>query len=240
MVHPKTRILIADDDPLIRRLVGGYLERLGCAVVVAEDTAAALEAVRTQAPDVVVLDIIFPEDKTQRSAATDGVDVLRRLREWGDIPVVMLSGVGSPDVKVRTLNAGADDYLSKPFHLEELVARIEAVLRRTRLTRQQQRPLHFQRLRIDPLQRAVWKDDQPLRLTRFEFDLLYTLAQHPRRVFSRERLLLAAGREGQYSDPQTIDVHIRQLRRKLEDNPAQPAFIKTVRGVGYRFEDAPM
>jgi two-component system, OmpR family, alkaline phosphatase synthesis response regulator PhoP len=134
---------------------------------------------------------------------------------------------------------GADDYVPKPFDLQELSARIEAILRRAGDDVKGERVLSFRRLRLDPGERRVWKDGDPIELTGIEFDLLYTLARRPEHVFSRDKLLELAWKDSSYCVPKVIDVHIGHIRKKIEDDPSRPVFIITVRGTGYRFEDAP-
>ena len=235
----KRKILIVDDDQQLVRELDGRLNKLGYKVDTAEDGAAAIKKARAMDPDLIILDISFSDSKTSQKYSIDGIEVLRRLRESGSIPVLMLSATSIPSVKVMALSIGADDYLTKPFDFEELIARVEAILRRTRTERTDFQVLTFSRLRLDPGERCVYKDGAPIDLTGLEFDILYTLARRPRHVFSRERLLQAAWKEASYSISKTVDVHIGHIRRKIEDDPARPAFLVTVRGVGYKFEDTP-
>lgn len=235
----KSKILIVDDDQQILRDVGGRLRKLGYIVDTGEDGATALTKANTNDPDLVILDISFSDGKTSQRHSIDGIEVLRRLRESGTIPVLMLSATSIPSVKVMALSIGADDYLTKPFDFEELVARVEAILRRTQSEQAGFEVLTFSRLRLDPGQRRVWKDGVPIDLTSLEFDILYTLARRPGHVFSREWLLRAAWKDVSYSIPKTVDVHIGHIRHKIEDNPERPAFLVTVRGIGYKFEDTP-
>ena len=235
----KSKILIVDDDHELLRDTRGRLSRLGYIVDTAEDGATALTKINTIEADLVVLDISFSEGKTSPKPSIDGIEVLRRLRESGTIPVLMLSATSIPSVKVMALSIGADDYLTKPFDFDELVARVEAILRRTRSEQAGFEVLTFSRLRLDPNERRVWKDGVPIDLTSLEFDILYTLARRPRHVFSREWLLRAAWKEVSYSIPKTVDVHIGHIRHKIEDDPEHPALLVTVRGIGYKFEDTP-
>jgi len=235
----KSKILIVDDDQQLLRDVGGGLRKLGYIVDTAEDGATALTKANSKDPDIVVLDISFSDAKTSPRHSVDGIEVLRRLRESGSIPVLMLSATSIPSVKVMALSMGADDYLTKPFDFEELAARVEAILRRTRSEQAGGEVLTFSRLRLDPGERRVWKDGVPIDLTSLEFDILYTLARRPRHVFSREWLLRAAWKEVNYSTPKTVDVHIGHIRHKIEDDPEHPALLVTVRGIGYKFEDTP-
>ncbi len=236
---PKSTILVVDDDQQLLREVSGRLGKLGYIADTAEDGATAIAKAKTLDPDLVVLDISFSDGRNPQEHSVDGIEVLRRLRESGTTPVLMLSATSIPSVKVMALSIGADDYLTKPFDLDELVARVEAILRRTQSERPGVEVLTFSRLRLDPGERCVWKDGVPVDLTSLEFDILYTLARRPRHVFSRERLLRAAWKEVSYGVPKTVDVHIGHIRHKIEDDPAQPALVVTVRGVGYKFEDTP-
>lgn len=240
MTHlPKKTILIVDDDQQLLRDVRSHLERQGYEVATAKDGYSALQLAREITPNLVVLDINFPVSKKTGTASVDGVEVLRRLRESDNIPVIMLSSTNITAVKVMALRIGADDYLSKPFELKELDARIEAILRRTEHEAPGERILSFRRLRLDPGERHVWKDDTPLEFTGIEFDILYTLARRPEHVFTREKLIEIAWKANAYCVPKAVDVHIGHIRKKIEDDPAHPTFIVTVRGTGYRFEDTP-
>jgi len=236
---PKRRILVVDDDVKLLREVQAHLEKLGYEVSTASDGRAALALAKSTEPDLVVLDINFPEDKKRTERTLDGIEVLRTLRDSGSVPVLMLSSTNSSSVKVMTLTIGADDYVPKPFDLQELSARIEAILRRSRDESQEAKVLNFRRLRLDPGERRVWKDGEPVELTSVEFDVLSTLARRPNHVFTREKLLELAWKDASYSIPKVVDVHIGHIRKKLEDDPNQPTLVVTVRGTGYRFEDTP-
>lgn len=235
----KCTILVVDDDPHMLELVKAHLEKSGYAVATAVDGRSGLALAARATPELIVLDIALDNSQTAANWSIDGIDVLRRLRDSGDVPVVMLSATNISSVKVMTLAMGADDYLPKPFDLHELSARIEAVLRRTRHERPGHKVLIFDRLRLDPGERRVWKDDTLIELTAVEFDVLYTLARRPNHVFTREKLLDLAWKDAQCSIPKVVDVHVGHIRKKIEDDPARPAFIVTVRGTGYRFENAP-
>lgn len=235
----KIRILVVDDDPQLVREVRSFLEQRGYAVTVAHDGATALRLVRETAPHLVVLDINFPASKTSKDRAVDGLEVLQRLRDSDDIPILMLSATNISAVKVMALSAGADDYVSKPFDLPELGARVEAILRRVGHAVSAEKVLSFARLRLDPGERRAWKDGKLVDLTGLEFDILYTLAQRPAHVFSRDALIELAWKGEALCVPQAVNVHIGHIRQKLEDDPSHPVFITTVRGSGYRFEDAP-
>ena len=239
MTVSKTRILVVDDDRQLLREVRSHLEKLGYEVATAEDGLSALKLAHSASPDLVVLDINFPDSKGSRSRSVDGVEVLRRLRESGNVPILMLSTTNISAVKVMALSIGADDYVSKPFELQELGARIEAILRRTGQELPGERVLSFRRLRLDPGERRVWKDGEPVNLTGIEFDILYTLARRPEHVFTRDKLIELAWKGDSSCVPKAVDVHIGHIRKKIEDNPTHPTFIVTVRGTGYRFEDVP-
>ena len=235
----KTKILVVDDDRQLLREVRSHLEKLGYEVATAEDGLSALKLAQSMSPDLVVLDINFADSKKSRSRSVDGVEVLRRLRESGNVPILMLSTTNISAVKVMALSIGADDYVSKPFELQELGARIEAILRRTGHELPGERVLSFRRLRLDPGERRVWKDGTPIELTGIEFDILYTLARRPEHVFTRDKLIEHAWKGDSCCVPKAVDVHIGHIRKKIEDDPGHPTFIVTVRGTGYRFEDVP-
>lgn len=234
----KTKILVVDDDRQVLREVRAHLERLGYEVTTAEDGLSALKLAQSTAPDLVVLDINFPDFKNSRSHTLDGVEVLRRLRESGRIPILMLSTTNISAVKVMALSIGADDYVSKPFELQELGARIEAILRRSGHELPGERVLSFRRLRLDPGERRVWKDGEPTALTGIEFDILYVLARRPEHVFTRDKIIENAWKGDCCCVAKAVDVHVGHIRKKIEDDPSRPAFVVTVRGTGYRFEDA--
>ena len=247
MTRPsKTKILVVDDDLHILEEVKSYLEKLGDEVVTAKDGYAALRIARSISPALVVLDVTLEMGDTFRKVSPrpqreslDGIEVLRRLRDSGNVPVLMLSATNVAVVKVMALTIGADDYLSKPFDLQELSARIDAILRRTRNGLPKDQVLNLRRLRLDPGARRVWKDGEPIALTGIEFDMLYTLARRPDHVFTRDKLLESAWKATCCCVPKAVDVHIGHIRRKVEDNPDHPTLIVTVRGAGYRFEDVP-
>lgn len=235
----KRKILVVDDDLVLARDIRKHLEKLGYEVASAPDGRAALSLAKSIEPDLVILDINLSSVGKNGERSIDGIEVLRVLRESGKVPVLMLSSTNISAVKVMTLTIGADDYVSKPFDLQELGARIEAILRRSRDEANGDRVLSFRRLRLDPGERRVWKDGTPIELTGIEFDLLYTLARRPEHVFSRDKLLELAWNNPSYSIPKVVDVHIGHIRKKIEDDPGNPSFIVTVRGTGYRFEDVP-
>ena len=226
------RILIVDDEPGITATVRAYLEKDGFTVSSAADGPAALKAARALKPDLIVLDVMLP--------GMDGFEVLQQLRRESDVYVLMLTARSGETDKIVGLSVGADDYLTKPFSPRELAARVKAVLRRGRNHTAHDGVLAFRRLRVDPAARQAWKDGDELSLTAIEFDLLHALARHRGRVLSREQVIELVWGNDFYGDERVVDVHLGHLRRKVEDDPANPALIATVRGAGYRFEDEPL
>ncbi len=224
---PVVRVLVVEDDPAISHLVASYLEQAGFVVDVAKDGETAVDLAGSLRPDVIVLDLMLP--------GMDGIEVCRRVRTFSDAYIVMLTARTEEIDRLIGLSVGADDYLGKPFSPRELVARIRAMLRRPRAADPGAEPIRrFGALQIDPEAREVKLGDQPLELTRTEFDLLEVLSAHPRRAFPR-RLLLEQVWDGDwFGDDHVVEVHVANLRRKLEDDPQAPRYIHTVRGVGYR------
>ena len=235
--NQKIKILVIDDDQKLLRDVRAHLEKLGYEVSTVDDGVSGLKRMKSFYPDLIVLDVNFPNDNGSRRQSLDGVEVLRRIRESSTVPVLMLSITTISTMKIMALSIGADDYVSKPFDLQELSARIESILRRTNQNIPNTQVLRFQRLCLDPGERRVWKDDQPIELTGIEFDILYTLARKPEHVFTRDYLLEHAWKDSSFVVPKAVDVHIGHIRKKIEDHPSSPTFIITVRSVGYRFED---
>lgn len=232
MQDSSRKILVVDDEPTIVSTVQAYLEREGYTVYTAMDGPAALKAAHAFRPGLVVLDIMLP--------GMDGIEVLRRLRQGSDVYVLMLTARADETDKIVGLSVGADDYLTKPFSPRELVARVKAILRRGRNAARGEAMLIFHRLRIDPDARQVWKDDEAVELTSIEFDILHALARHRGRVLSREQLIEQVWGYDYYGDERVVDVHIGRIRKKLEDDPANPTLIVTVRGAGYRLEAEPL
>ncbi|MEU0061368.1 response regulator transcription factor [Streptomyces sp. NPDC006334] len=222
------RVLVVEDDPTVAEVVAGYLERAGYAVQRADDGPTALMRAAECRPHLVVLDLMLP--------GMDGLEVCRRLRQRGPVPVIMLTARGDEDDRIMGLEVGADDYVTKPFSPRELVLRVESVLRRTRPVVASQ-PLSAAGLIIDPAARRTTKNGTELSLTLREFDLLSFLVRHPGRAFSREDLMREVW-GWDFGDLSTVTVHVRRLRGKVEDDPAQPRLIQTVWGVGYRFDPA--
>ena len=233
------KILVVDDDVTLLHDVKGYLERQSYEVHTVPDGQTAVRHAGASDFDLVVLDINFPNSGLRNVHAMDGIEVLRILRESSGVPVLILSTTNIASVKVMALTLGADDYMAKPFDLHELEARIKAILRRAEHGVPGDRILSFRRLRLVPGERRVWKDGESVELTGIEFDLLYTLAQHPEHVFTRSKLINIVWKGNYQCVPKAVDVHIGHIRKKLEDNPGQPTLIVTVRGSGYRFEDRP-
>ncbi|MFN8521911.1 MAG: response regulator transcription factor [Chloroflexota bacterium] len=225
------RVLVVDDEPIVTEVVQRYLMRDGFQVTVVSDGEAALAAAREVGPDLVVLDLMLPK--------LDGLEVCKRLRGESNVPIIMLTAKGDEADKILGLGIGADDYLTKPFSPGELTARVKAVLRRTAAPAAGTMAgdtLRFGTLRINPRARAVDRDDQELHLTAKEFDLLYFLAKNAGQVFSREQLLDNVWDFEWFGDASTVTVHIRRLREKVEPNSMRPRYIKTVWGIGYKFE----
>jgi len=225
-------IMLVDDEESIQKLLTYPLEREGYTVVQARDGEEALRRFAEQPIDLVVLDVMLPR--------LDGLEVCRRLRTGSAVPIIMLTARDDEVDKVLGLELGADDYITKPFSIREFRSRIRAVLRRSGLKadRASDGTIESGALAIDPAKRAVTVDGERAQLTYVEFEVLHTLASHPGRVYSRQALLEAVWGDSAYREPRTIDVHIRHLREKIEPDPREPAYIFTVRGVGYRFRDA--
>ena len=220
------RVLVVDDERKIRDVVGSYLAREGYTVLFAETGEAALDLALREHPDLVVLDLKLPD--------LAGEEVARAVRKVSELPIIMLTAKSAEADRLAGLALGADDYLVKPFSVRELAARVAAVLRRTKGLRSEI-SIDGGKLVIDPAPRTARLDGVRLTLTRTEFDLLLALVSGFPRVLSREQLLTAA--RGYRSEPEerTIDAHVKNLRRKLRDDPKQPRYIHTAAGVGYRF-----
>lgn len=229
MTNP-TRVLVVDDEPPIVELISGYLAREGWEVSTVSDGLSAVEAVRERAPDLVVLDVMLP--------GLDGFDVLRRIRTFSDAYVILLTARAEEIDRIVGLTVGADDYLVKPFSPRELVARIRALLRRPRVPQGGSLdPLRLGDLVIDERRRAVSLRGVPVILTTTEFNLLLTLARDPGVVFSRQKLLDRVWGFDYVGDEHVVDVHLANLRRKLGDDAADPRFVETVRGAGFRLKE---
>jgi DNA-binding response OmpR family regulator len=232
---PAARLLIVEDDDTLRPMVAERLAEEGYAVETAADGEAALERVEARVPDLIVLDVMLP--------GLDGLEVCRRVRaEHPHVYVLMLTARTDEIDRVVGLEVGADDYVTKPFSLKELVARVRAALRRMRLTSTateagdgEEVPLRHDGLRIDPVRRTVEKDGEAIHLTVREFDLLLFLAQHPGRPFTRAQLLDRVWDIQYEGYSRTVDSHVQRLRAKIEDDSGDPHHVRTVWGVGYKF-----
>jgi DNA-binding response OmpR family regulator len=222
------RVLVVDDERNLVNLLRGYLEREGFEVYEALDGVTALEVAQRIDPELVVLDWMLP--------GIDGTRVLSELRRFSDAYVIMLTARSEEVDKIVGLSAGADDYLTKPFSPGELLARIRAMLRRPRGgAGGAEAPLEFGDLVVDPGRREVRLRDEEVGLTALEFDLLCALASRPGFVFTRGQLLERVWGESYFGGDHVVDVHVANLRKKIEDDPSNPRYVQTVRGVGYRF-----
>lgn len=222
------RILIVDDEPQIRLAVQRSLEAHGFTVTAVSSGEEALHVIPTWSPQVVVLDLMMP--------GIDGFEVLRQTREWSDVPIIVLSARGQEQEKVLALNMGADDYITKPFGVPELLARIRAIVRRTRGT-DDSNDLVFSNIRIDIAQRLVTVRGKELHLTPREYDLLIVLASNSGKVLTHRFLLETVWGGYAAENARQLRVYINYLRKKIEANPAEPEIIVTEPGVGYRFRD---
>ncbi|WBO67919.1 response regulator transcription factor [Streptomyces camelliae] len=230
------RVLVVDDDPTVSEVVAGYLTRAGFTVDVAADGPSAVAGATAQPPDLVVLDLMLP--------GMDGLEVCRRIRQAGPLPVIMLTARGDEEDRILGLEVGADDYVTKPFSPRELVLRVESVLRRAGALMAAQgassapaaaRELRSGPLALDPTARRATREGKELALTLREFDLLEFFLRNPGRAISREELMRRVW-GWDFGDLSTVTVHVRRLREKIEDDPAGPRLISTVWGVGYRFD----
>src|SRR3989304_5945670 len=222
-----TRILVVDDEQLYRHLLKVNLETEGYEVSAANDGEQALEMVTSRQPDLVILDVAMPR--------LDGFETCERIRQFSDVPVIMLTARGEEQDRVHGLNVGADDYVLKPFSATELVARVRAVLRRAKTTQQiiHRRYFSHMNLRIDFARAEVWKSEHPVYLSATEYRLLLQFAQHAGRLLSAEELLTAVWGESYREDKEILWVSIARLRQKLEDDPHNPQHIVTRSGLGY-------
>jgi two-component system, OmpR family, response regulator ResD len=221
-------VLIADDEPMVREVLGRYLEQDGFRVQGAEDGEAALAAIGNDGADLVLLDLMLPR--------LDGFEVFRRIRADRPTPVIMLTARGDETDRIVGLELGADDYIAKPFSPREVVARVRAVLRRANSSPTADGILRFHDVEIDPARREALRGGEPVHLTRKEFDLLWYLASRPGVTLTRSELLERVWDFAWDGDTSTVTVHIRRLREKIEADPSLPRHLVTVWGVGYRFE----
>jgi DNA-binding response OmpR family regulator len=223
-----TTVLVVDDEAIVRDVVARYLRREGFEVLEAADGDAARAAVLGGGPDLVVLDVMLP--------GVDGLELCRWIRGRSDVPVIMLTARGEESDRIVGLELGADDYVTKPFSPRELAVRVRTVLRRSAPAAEGEQRVAFGCVELDGPARSAWRAGVPLRLTAREFDLLWFLARHPRRVFSRDQLMRSVWGYASALDTGTVTVHIRRLREKIEDDPSSPVHLQTVWGAGYRLE----
>jgi DNA-binding response OmpR family regulator len=228
-MNPKNTILVVDDEATIREVVRRYLELEGFQVDEAADGFEALDAIKAHQPDLIVLDLMLP--------GIDGLSLTQHLRQDREIPIIMLTAKSEASDRIRGLDLGADDYITKPFSPQEVVSRVRAVLRRVESTTEShtQKLISFDRLVINPVSHEVKVDGDVISLTAKEFELMLYFAQHPQQVFKRSQLLGSVWDDELYTDPSTVTVHIRRLREKIEIDPSCPQHILTVWGVGYKF-----
>ena len=230
-VEPRlAKILVVDDEPNIREVVGLYLRRDGHTVISASDGEEALYLFRHANPELIVLDLMLPK--------LNGFEVCRRIQSERRVPVIMLTAKGEEEERIVGLGVGADDYVVKPFSPRELVARVTAVLRRVEEPTAQdntQPVLNFDGLIVDPNKREARVEDRPVTLTAREFDLLHYLASSPGRVYTRDHLMETVWGYTFAAETSTVTVHMRRLREKIEPDPANPRYLQTVWGVGYKF-----
>ena len=226
------RVLIVDDEETVREVVGQYLELEGFLILQASNGLEALRLAEKTPPDLVILDLTLP--------GIDGLEVCRRIRAVSAVPILMLTARAEDVEKLEGFNAGADDYLTKPFNPRELVARVQAIMRRLGALNVPAMvfdgDLHYGDITIHSNTRQVERNGGLVGLTTKEYDLLYFLAAHPRQVFTREQLLEHVWDYDNYGEDSTVTVHIRRLREKVEHDPSRPRHLRTVWGIGYKFE----
>ena len=225
-IRPVATVLVVDDEPIVREVVVRYLEREGYATLEAGDGNDARALLERESPDLVVLDVMLP--------GADGLELCRWIRSRSRLPVIMLTARGEEADRIVGLELGADDYVTKPFSPRELAARVRTVLRRARSGEPVFERLAFGDVELDAATRDVRKGGVEVRLTAKEFDLLWFLASHPRRVFGRDQLMSRVWGYEAALDTGTVTVHVRRLREKVEDDPSEPRHLQTVWGVGYR------
>lgn len=226
-----TRLLLVDDEENLRQALGYALRQEGYDVVTAEDGRRALAQFRSAQPDLVILDVMLP--------GIDGLEVCRRIRRESDVPIILLTARDTEVDRIVGLEIGADDHLGKPFSTRELIARVRALLRRSRRAPAAERPetLRAEGLTVDVLKRQVRRDGEEVRLTPKEFDLLAFLMEEPGVVMTREQILARVWAQERAGDMRTVDTHVRTLRQALGESAERPRWIETVRGVGYRFRE---
>jgi two-component system response regulator RegX3 len=224
-----TRILLVEDEAAISEPLAESLGREGFEAVVASTLAGARKAFRHQPPDLILLDVMLPDG--------DGRDLAREIRKDSDVPIVMLTARGEEIDRVLGLELGADDYVVKPFSSRELTARIRAIMRRGRAP-DRGGPIENGSLRLDPVSRTVTKEGDEIELAAREFDLLHLLMANPGEVLRRERIMDEVWDPHWFGPTKTLDVHVSWLRKKIEEDPSNPEYITTIRGVGFRFRPA--
>ncbi len=220
-------VLVVDDEPIVRGVVARYLEREGFRTLQAGDGETARALLERESPSLVVLDLMLP--------GVDGLSLCRWIRARSDLPVIMLTALGEESDRIVGLELGADDYVTKPFSPRELATRVKTVLRRSKSGEIEPAKVIAGRIEIDASTREARRSGELLKLTTREFDLLWFLARHPRRVFSRSQLMDRVWGYTAALDSGTVTVHVRRLREKIEDDPSRPRHLETVWGVGYRF-----
>ena len=220
-------VLVVDDEAIVRDVVVRYLKRDGYRTLEAADGAEALRLLDSEQPSLVVLDVMLPQH--------DGLEICRRIRSRSDLPIIMLTARGEEADRIVGLELGADDYVTKPFSPRELAVRVRNLLRRAATAPVLGAATGFGDVELDADAREVRKAGLPLKLTLKEFDLLWFLASHPRRVFSRDQLMESVWGYTSTLDTGTVTVHVRRLREKIEDDPSRPRHLETVWGAGYRF-----
>ncbi len=232
-MEKRTRILVVDDEPKISKMIADYLKATGFDVESAENGIQALSRLEEASPDLMVLDVMMP--------GIDGFDVVRRIREISTLPVILLTARAAENDKLVGLELGADDYLTKPFSMKELAARIRAVLRRSkgfsREAAASTQVLKSVDIVLDLEKRTVHRGGQPVQLTGVQFDILAHLMENPGRVFTRMQLLESVQDHAFEGYERTIDVHIKNIRKALEPNPSRPVYVLTVWGVGYKLAE---
>jgi DNA-binding response OmpR family regulator len=219
------RVLVVEDDPTVREVAVSYLQAAGFVVSSATDGFAAIQAVSTVLPDLIVLDRMLP--------GIDGAEVCRRIRSTTTVPIIMLTAMGSTEDRITGLEAGADDYLTKPFSPRELVLRVQSILRRSVTELTPEAAFELGEFSLDPSARLISKNGEVLALSAREFDLFAFLLKHPHQAFSREQLLKSVW-HWDFGDLSTVTVTVRRVREKIEDDPTNPTILVTVWGVGYR------
>ncbi|MHB8524533.1 MAG: response regulator [Candidatus Acidiferrales bacterium] len=230
-MNPRSRILIIEDDKDIVELVRYNLEKDSFQVVACSDGVLGLAHLKKSSPDLLILDLMLPK--------LSGLEICKEIRrddKLNRLPILMLTARGEEADRVVGLELGADDYVTKPFSPRELVARVKALLRRVQPPGDEAKLLEVGSLRVDPVSYRVQREGKTLPLSTLEFRLLYYLASRPNRVFSRDQLLDAVWGSDRFVTPRSVDVYVRRLREKVEQNPEKPEYLKTVRGAGYLFE----